>query len=185
MNQILRDEMLTIVKAMAHENRLRILGILADGEWSVRELAELLDLTEPTISHHLAKLYEADLITMRTAGTSHLYRLNGTTLQRVNRELFSPQQVADMANDVSLAGWEQKVLRAFLDGEQITRIPDQRKKREVILKWLAEKIERDVRYSELELNALIKHYHPDTATLRRELVASRLMQRDNGIYWRI
>jgi hypothetical protein len=31
---------------------------------------------------------------------------------------------------------------------------------------------------------MIKPIHPDTATLRRELIRYRMMQRENGIYWR-
>jgi len=35
------------------------------------------------------------------------------------------------------------------------------------------------------VNAIIKRYHADTATLRRELIGNKLMQRENGIYWRV
>jgi hypothetical protein len=35
------------------------------------------------------------------------------------------------------------------------------------------------------VNAIIKRYHPDTATLRRELIGNKLMQRENGVYWRV
>jgi hypothetical protein len=45
--------------------------------------------------------------------------------------------------------------------------------------------EEGVRYSEAQVNETIKRYHPDSATLRRELIGNRLMQRENGIYWRV
>ena len=35
------------------------------------------------------------------------------------------------------------------------------------------------------MNAIIKRYHADTATLRRELIGNKLMHRENGIYWRV
>jgi hypothetical protein len=41
-----------------------------------------------------------------------------------------------------------------------------------------------VEYPEAELNARIKRHHPDTATLRREMIMHGLMQRANGVYWR-
>jgi len=43
------------------------------------------------------------------------------------------------------------------------------------------------RYSEKQVNEILGHYHADTATLRRELVGFRLMQREGGggAYWRI
>ena len=177
--------LLQFLKVLAHESRLKMLGLLADQEYSVGELAELLDLKEPTVSHHLAKLQELDLVQMRAEGTAHRYRLKSATLQRLNRDLFTPEQVASIAENVVGEPWERKVLQTYLIGDRLTKIPDTRKKREVILNWLVTQFEEGVRYPEAEVNAIIKRYHPDTATLRRELVGNKLMQRENGIYWRI
>lgn len=178
------QETLRSLKAMAHESRLRLLGILATGEYSVRDLAEQLELKEPTVSHHLALMHEAGLLKMRPAGTSHFYSLDGEALQRLNRELLSPAHVAALAPDEGDA-FERKVLRSFFDGERLIKIPEQRKKRQVILRWLVERFERDRRYHERELNAMIKAHHEDTATLRRELIMEQLMARDHNVYWRI
>ena len=43
------------------------------------------------------------------------------------------------------------------------------------------------RYSEKQVNEILKRYHEDTATLRRELVGFGLMQREGGEgeYWRV
>ena len=177
--------MLQFLKVMAHESRLRLLGILADGEWQVGELAELLELKEPTISHHLAKMHEIDLVRMRPEGTAHLYSLNSETLQRLSLDLFKPEKVARIADHISYDAWESKVLKTFFDGDLLTQIPSTRKKRSVILKWLANRFELGVQYPEKEVNAIIKRHHPDTATLRRELIANKLMQREGGVYWRL
>ena len=173
------------LKVLAHESRLKLLGLLADREHSVGELAELLDLKEPTVSHHLAKLQELDLVQMRAEGTIHRYRLKVETLQRLSRDLFTPEQVASIAENVVGEAWERKVLQTYLVGGQLTKIPDTRKKRDVILNWLVTHFEEGVRYPEAQVNAIIKRYHPDTATLRRELVGNKLMQRENGVYWRV
>jgi hypothetical protein len=173
-----------LLKALAHESRLKLLGLLSDQERSVSELAELLDLKEPTISHHLAKLLELDLVQLRVDGTSHRYRLNAATLQRVSRELFTPQQVASIGDDLVGSVWERKVLQTYLIDGRLTKIPDTRKKRDVILNWLVTQFEIGVRYPEPQLNAIIKQFHPDSATLRRELIGSKLMQRAGGVYWR-
>ncbi len=177
--------LLQFLKVLAHESRLKILGLLADRAHSVGELAELLDLKEPTISHHLAKLQELDLVQMRAEGTTHRYRLKNETLQRLNRDLFTPEQVASIAENVVGEAWERKVLRTYLVGDRLTKIPDTRKKRDVILKWLVTQFAEGVRYPEAHVNAIIKRYHPDTATLRRELIGNKLMQRENGVYWRV
>lgn len=60
-----------------------------------------------------------------------------------------------------------------------------RKKRSVILKWLATQFERGSRYPEAGVNeSIIKRHRPDAATLRRELTGHDRMQRENGVYWR-
>ena len=64
-------------------------------------------------------------------------------------------------------------------------IPASRKKRDVILDWLADRFEHGVRYPEPELNTIIKRHHPDSATLRRELIGGRWMAREAGVYWRL
>lgn len=176
------DVTLECLKALAHESRLRLLGLLAAGERSVLELARLLDLSEPTISHHLAILRAVDLVGMTPEGTIHRYRLNRPTLERLNQALLSPEHLAALSDAAGGAAWEQKILRTFLDGERLTAIPAQRKKRQVILRWLAGQFAPGVAYPEAAVNALIKRHHDDTATLRRELIASQLMRREDGIY---
>lgn len=64
--------MLRALKALADASRLKILGLLASRECSVEELATLLDLKAPTVSHHLARLRDAELVSMRGQGNSHL-----------------------------------------------------------------------------------------------------------------
>jgi DNA-binding CsgD family transcriptional regulator len=173
------------LKLLANETRLKILGLLANRERSVGEVAEILKLREPTISHHLAKLSRAGLVEMRVAGTVHFYRLNGEALQRLGQELFAPEQVVSLAGQTEADAWERKVLRTFLVDGRLTKIPDSRKKRDVVLRWLVTQFEAGRRYTEREVSDIIDRHHPDFATLRRELVGARLMQRENGVYWRL
>src|SRR5215472_9077622 len=88
--------LLQFFKVLADENRLKLLGILANRECSVEELAALLWLKAPTVSHHLTKLKELDLVEMRTEGNTHLYRLHAEGLQRLNRTLLTPERVATL-----------------------------------------------------------------------------------------
>lgn len=178
------DQILEYLKALANESRLKLLGLLADRERSVGELAEILGLKEPTISHHLAKLLDLGLVEMRPEGTTHFYRLDREALQQLSREAFSLEKVAAFAGDLQADAWERRVLNTFLEGERLVKIPDTRKKRDVILRWLATQFREDVRYPEAEVNEIIRRHHPDTATLRRELIGAGLMQRENGVYWR-
>lgn len=176
--------LLNFFKVLANESRLKILGILATKECSVEELAALVQLKEPTVSHHLAKLKELNLVNMRPDGNTHLYQLDSEALQSISKEIFTPDNMASLVTDVEGGAWENKVLKNYLDGNLIQEIPASRKKRLVILKWLVSKFEQGVNYPERQVNEIIKQHHPDCATLRRELIGYQLMQRENGVYWR-
>jgi hypothetical protein len=166
--------LLRYLKTLADQTRLRLLGLIANERRSVEELAALLDLKPSTVSWHLARLREIGLVEMRADGNTHLYRMN--------RLLAAPERAAALG-DVEREAWERQVLRDFQQG-RLKEIPAYRKKRRIILRWLAEQFEEGRQYPERELNERIQRYHPDTATLRRELVAEKLMARDHGVYWR-
>jgi len=63
------------LKALAHESRLMILCILADGEKSVTELEEFLSLRQPTVSQQLARLRADGLVATRREGKTIYYAL--------------------------------------------------------------------------------------------------------------
>ena len=178
------DTLLEFFKAMAHESRLKIVGLLAQSERSVQELAELLELKEPTVSHHLAILKAQGLVTVRADGVTRWHALDLTALERLSRKVLEPSGVTappQGAND-----WEAKVLGAFVDAEgRLKLIPAARRKRGVVLRWLMRSFEDGKRYPESEVNALIQVRHWDSATLRRELIGHKMMAREDGVYWRL
>jgi DNA-binding transcriptional ArsR family regulator len=61
------------LKALAHESRLMILCILAEGEKSVSELEDHLSLRQPTVSQQLARLRSDGLVTTRRDGKTIYY----------------------------------------------------------------------------------------------------------------
>jgi DNA-binding transcriptional ArsR family regulator len=63
------------LKALAHQSRLLILCILAEGEKSVGELEELLSLRQPTVSQQLARLRADGLVATRRDGKTVYYSL--------------------------------------------------------------------------------------------------------------
>ncbi len=179
------QKLLRFFKVVADESRLRIVGLLAAREHSVDELAAVLQVKAPTVSHHLARLRELDLVGMRPEGNTHVYWLKSETLTDLSRDLLTREKMASFAEDFDASGWERKILRDFLEGERLKGIPASRKKREVILRWLAERFERDVRYPEKEVNAIIGRHHHDFETLRRELIGQGLLAREKAVYWRL
>ena len=78
-----------------------------------------------------------------------------------------------------------KVLRAFLDADgRLVRMPAKHSKRLVVLNHVCHVFEPGVRYSEREVNALLRVFSDDYAMLRRYLVDEGFMARDGGVYWR-
>lgn len=63
------------LKALAHESRLMMLCILAEGEKSVGELEEILSLRQPTVSQQLARLRADGLVATRREGKAIYYSL--------------------------------------------------------------------------------------------------------------
>jgi len=176
------QETLEFFRALADRSRLRIVGMLAAREYSVQELARALDLRAPTVSHHLAVLKAAGLATVRSDGTTRWYRLQESELHRRSREVLSRAALQRIAADQAADAGEREVLAHYLDGERLTKIPDVRKKRSVVLRWLARKFEQGAEYTEAQVNAILKRHNPDAATLRREMVGDRIFAREGGIY---
>ncbi len=182
------EELVTFFKALADTNRLKIVGLLAENPYSVEELAALLQLKPPTVSHHLAKLVEAGLVKARAEGYYSVYQLDQAVLESKTRSMFSQQELSNVASEVDADAYDKKVIKDYArrDGSLKT-LPSQRKKLEAILRYVVKAFDVGKRYSEKQVNEILVRYHEDTATLRRELVGLGLMQREGGggEYWRI
>src|SRR5690348_17271111 len=156
-----QDEFQTLLhffKTLADETRLKLVGILANREYSVEVLAALLQLKAPTVSHHLARLKELDLVGMRSEGNSHIYWQNAEALRNASKGLLSSEKMASLVDDVEGDAWERKVLKDFFEGTRLKEIPASRKKRSIILRWLATQFEPGVRYKESEVNEIIERH---------------------------
>lgn len=67
--------------------RLRILCILLEGEQSVLALADLVDMSQPAMSHHLKKLRSAGLVQTRREAQTIFYSLRGKEVGEVLKTL--------------------------------------------------------------------------------------------------
>jgi DNA-binding transcriptional ArsR family regulator len=63
------------LKALSHEARLVILCLLSEGEKSVTEIEDLLDLRQPAVSQQLARLRADNLVETRREGKNIYYSL--------------------------------------------------------------------------------------------------------------
>jgi len=83
-------------KAISDETRQKIMNICCCDSLSVTEIVEKLDVSQPTVSHHLAILREADLVTVREDGKQTFYSLNQENIAICCGQLmikFAPESI--------------------------------------------------------------------------------------------
>ncbi|MHB0966688.1 MAG: DUF2087 domain-containing protein [Bellilinea sp.] len=181
-------ELLGFFKALADENRLKIIGLLAQQPRSVEELSAAIGLGMSTTSHHLARLAKAGLVSARTDGHYFIYSLHTDALKDMSQRLLQDEQIRQLSEPASSDAYDRKVLSSFLDGKgRIKTFPAQDKKLQVILRYAVKAFEPGQRYPEKQVNEILLRFNEDTAFLRRSLIEYRLMGREGGggEYWRI
>lgn len=191
------DQLMPMLKALADESRLALMWQLYREEHTVGDLAQKVELSEPTVSHHLAKLREAGLVTLRMAGNQRFYRANAVGLKKFKQlineiEQLSPEPEEAVVSDnewIAALGWDeedQEVLREHTVSGKLIRIPAKQKKWLVVLRWLVTLFEADKLYTEAEVNTILKTvYEHDFVSLRRDLVDFGYLRRERGggKYW--
>jgi len=86
------EDLARSLKAIADPARLRLISLIAASEGHeacVCDLTELLDLGQPTVSHHLKVLTDAGYLTRSKRGTWAYYALVPGSLDAVSRLLVS------------------------------------------------------------------------------------------------
>ena len=73
--EILMKNLMTLLKAIADENRVRLLLGLKGGELCVCQLIDFIDLAPSTVSKHMSILRNADLVSWRKEGRWVYYKL--------------------------------------------------------------------------------------------------------------
>ena len=88
-----------VFNAIAESHRRQILDVLVEGEASVGELVERLELAQPQVSKHLKVLAEVGLVRVRAAGRNRLYRLEAPALAPLPRWLAAYEQLINARYD--------------------------------------------------------------------------------------
>lgn len=105
-------EFIAITKALADENRVRILLALRAGELCVCQLIELLALAPSTVSKHMAILKQAGLVDSRKDGRWAYYRLAGKEAPPMVRQAI--EWVVESAGSNARAREDEKRLQEIL-----------------------------------------------------------------------
>ena len=176
--------LVVIGRALADPTRIRILGLLAERPMYGQELARVLDVKPPTVSHHIAPLVNAGLVYVRRENNYHYYELDSDGIQHladstqhIARLLFASNPLPPKSDE------RARVVATFIKDGRLVSIPAQYKKRCYVMEELARSFEWGRLYDEKEVNAILKTFHDDVASLRREFIDQRIMLRENGRYW--
>jgi DNA-binding transcriptional ArsR family regulator len=78
-----------VFEALADPNRRKILEFLRLGSLAAGEISERLPIGKPAVSHHLAKLKAAGLVSAEREGQNIIYSLNMTVFQEVLGWIYS------------------------------------------------------------------------------------------------
>lgn len=179
-------ELLNFFKALADANRLKIIGLLAQDEYSVEQMAELLKLRPSTVSHHLTKLSKSGLVSARSESYYNIYRLETKALEEMSQRLLAQETMPAVTAEIDMDAYDRKVINTFCDSDgRIKQFPSQRKKFEAILRYVVKDFETGRRYNEARVNEYLSKYSEDVASLRRGLIDFKMMAREDGggAYW--
>jgi excisionase family DNA binding protein len=140
--------------------------------YTASEVAEILRLNHQVLARKLQ------------AGEIPAYKI-GKDWRIEEGELRSWLRLASNRPPESGDSEEDVIRRHFFEGGRLKQIPGRRSKRNVVLRILARSFEPGRRYSEKEVSETLATFHPDFATLRRELIMASIMKREGGQYWRV
>lgn len=152
------DKIVNYHKALADPNRMRMMLLLSQGEMNGQMLADKLNLSQPTVTHHAAKLREAGLIKERRDKNTIYFTLYPYLIkEHAEASLnFIFKGESTMVETDSKQKLKDSVMKNFFTKEgRLRSIPAQYKKKLIVLQHLVEQLEKGRKYQEKEINELL------------------------------
>jgi len=169
--------LLTVCKLLLDEDRLKILGLLAQQPSSAEALTAQLKLAR--VKLQLDKLEAGRLICKSSAPDAEHYALDREAIVQLKKQLFARTESPEPQST------EEQELAKFVKDGQLQQLPIHPAKLLVVLRWLANKFQFGVEYPERDVNERLKGHAVDHVTLRRLLIDHQLLARQADIYWRM
>ena len=168
------SEAATLLGLLADDDRLRVVAALVLGATTSAEVRAATSLDSRAVGRALARLEDAGVV----VSEGETWHVDLAPLQEAAR-VAAPVEEYE-GTDAETA----KVLRSFLRDGRLVRMPAHRSKRRVLLDHVVQVFEPGQRYTEKEVDALLRAFSDDYVTIRRYLVDEDLLSRDHGVYWR-
>ena len=175
---------LDIFKCLSDSSRLKIINSLMIEPMYVELLAERVGLSTSTVSFHLKKLEDANIVSSKKEQYYTIYTLNEEILSMNLKDLIVDSRKEEEILNEREEKYKKKIIDSFFKYDKLIEIPVQKKKRQIVLEKIVEAFEKDKEYTEKEINLIIADFHDDFCTIRRDLIGFGLMERNNGIYKR-
>lgn len=173
-------------KALSDPSRLKMVGLLALRPRYGEELAEILELTPATVSHHLAKLREGGLVRSVKEPPYIRYELRESTLLGIANLL---RNAASWPESFGIPGDEERtgMLLARLQNEEgrLDALPGSPRHRSVVLGWMADHFEPGRIYPEREVRRILMELCDEAERARKELLKRRMLRQQGGVYRRV
>ena len=168
-----------IVGLLADDTRRRVTAALVLGAGTVDEVRAATGLPARDVVEALARLVAGELVVRGDDG-DHVLLGEAFRLAAIaaSPDRPAPDPTGDVPED------EARVLRSYFRAGRLTQIPTQRAKKLIVLDRLAQEFDVGLRYSERQVNAILRRFHADVASLRRFLVDEGFLDRESGVYWR-
>ena len=196
-------DLLAGLRALVDTNRLRIVARVGARPASLDDLAMELRQPVPSVARQVDVLIAARLIE-RTGDRSDTLRARWDRVGELGKALVTLEAEATRVGEADAGAWphdgetlaetldrmeatpeEARVLRSFLVDGRLGTIPAQHRKRQVVLRFLLERVfTEDREYPEKEVNQRLALFNPDVAALRRYLVDDGFVTREAGQYRR-
>ncbi len=170
-----------LVGLLAEDSRRRVFAALVLGATSVGEVRDVTGLGAREVVVAVERLGRGGLVEQGAGGTLALL---AAAFRRAAAAEAPPPAAADHPD---ASPEEAAVLRRYLRDGRLVSIPAAGAKRAVVLDVIAQDLEPGLRYTEREVDAVLRGWHPDTAALRRYLVDGGFLDRRpgrRGEYWR-
>ncbi len=175
-----RYELVRFFKALADENRLKIVGLLAEESRSVEDLAAHLGLEGPTVSHHLRALTGVGVVRPARRAHQRIYELDVARLEDYAGALLDASTFEKLRDGTGANTYEQKVVATYVHNGWLGFMPSQPRKRRVLLRWAAQHFEAGRSYDASEVDSVLAELYDDPEGLRRELVSARFLLEDEA-----
>lgn len=193
-----QDELLEFFKVFSNLERLQVAGLLASEKLTAGKTAEHLGWSLPNTLKHLDFLEHAGYLKTEAAdvqpvgarsgkeASERVYRLDADALHQMSRRVLAGSRPRVSKEDFEGEDYDRKVLSDYIaPGGALRSIPMQRKKLLAILRHVVQVFEAGQKYPEKQVNEMLRRFHPDTAMLRRSLVDEHMLERKDGVYWKV